>query len=222
MATQVFTRPRPVKQTGPVDTRLPHPPAPLRGRVGGGTTGEKAGEKNSEASKYEEVLAQALQLNSVERRSLMAELSLADQRGGADEWARDKEMWAIAVHEALQTALGASDGAVQGPALIRRVMAASAAWAPVLDVIQAMGRDKMEVVERQAVYRFLAVLLVDRSREVARYAKTPLSLKLVANNAGNLRGIFDRSFPGYLAAGLGRLIARQIAAGRLPGNGSPE
>lgn len=216
MATQVFTRPRAVKKTGPVNPTPPTPPAPLKGgRVGGWTTGGKDSVKANEASKYEDVLAQALQLNAVERRSLMAELSLADQRGGSDEWARDKEMWAIAVHEALQTALGPSDGAVQGPALVRRVMAASAAWAPVLDVIQAMGRDKMEVVERMAVYRFLAVLLVDRSREVARHAKAPLSLKLVSNNAGNLRGIFDRSFPGYLAGGMGRMVARLIVTGRV-------
>lgn len=210
MATKpIFTRPRSVKSTGPVEPRLPHPPAPLRGRVGGGTTGAASSEKAS----YEEVLASALKLNAVDRRSLMAELSLAEQSQGKDEWARDKEMWATGIHEALTAALGASDGAVQGPALVRRVMAASSAWAPVIDLVEAMGRDKLQVVERQAVYRFLAALLVDRSREVARFAKTPLSLKLVANNAGNLRGIFDRSFPGYLASGLGGLVARQIASG---------
>jgi hypothetical protein len=71
---------------------------------------------------------------------------------------------------------------------------------------------ELQVNVRQAVYRTLGRLLVEHAHEVSRRSGAPLGPKLVGQCVGNLPGVFERSFPGYLAAGLAPVVARQMQA----------
>lgn len=70
---------------------------------------------------------------------------------------------------------------------------------------------ELRVVERQAVYNLLAELLVEHAGYVARKSGAPLGPKLIGQCTGSLPGVFEASFPGYLAAGLAPILARQMA-----------
>lgn len=143
----------------------------------------------------------------------LAVMSLELQRGPAGE-DRDLDLWSSAVHEALVRALGPSDGAAYGPQVIRRLVAAPVAWGPVEDFAGLLGVADMTPAERMAVFRLLASLVVRRARQVADRAEIPLSAKLAAQMASQVAAIFDSAFPGYVASGLARVVARRAASRR--------
>lgn len=191
-------------------TTTPHP-LPFRGRGGGGDTPVKEKEKNNVS--LADLLSLADQLPATERKTLLAHLAL---RGQTDEsgQTRDKDMWAHAVYNEIVRAFGADGGAGQGPALVKRTLSATAVWAPVADFMRASKLDALTVTERQSVYGMLAKLVVEQALYVARNIGAPLGVKLVANAASNMAAIFDRSFPGYLQAGLAPIVARQLVGQR--------
>ena len=160
-----------------------------------------------------DLLSLADQLPATERKTLLAHLAL---RGQTDEsgQTRDKDMWAHAVYNEIVRAFGADGGAGQGPALVKRTLSATAVWAPVADFMRASKLDALTVTERQSVYGMLAKLVVEQALYVARNIGAPLGVKLVANAASNMAAIFDRSFPGYLQAGLAPIVARQLVSHR--------
>lgn len=160
-----------------------------------------------------DLLSLADQLPATERKTLLAHLAL---RGQTDEsgQTRDKDMWAHAVYNEIVRAFGADGGAGQGPALVKRTLSATAVWAPVADFMRASKLDALTVTERQSVYVMLAKLVVEQALYVARNIGAPLGVKLVANAASNMAAIFDRSFPGYLQAGLAPIVARQLVGQR--------
>jgi len=156
------------------------------------------------------VVALAASLKPASRKKLLDQLALLaaqDKTGKAD---RDISMWATSVYEAFTRAFGASAGAGQGPLVFQRVLGASTAWAPVEAFMQASGLAQQAVVKRQAVYRLLAHLVVQRAKSVAAHTRAPVSLKFVANVAREVNAIFEAEFPGYLAAGLAPLVAAQL------------
>lgn len=158
------------------------------------------------------LLRQAQALAPQERQELLDRLALmASEPVPGTE--RDIEMWSASIYKALQSALGESAGAMGGPMLIKRIVAAPSSWRPVEKFMQASRLDQLPVRERQAVYVMLADLLVKHARHVARRASAPLSPKFVANCTGSISGVFDAAFPGYLHAGLAHIVARQLAMG---------
>lgn len=161
------------------------------------------------------LLEAALALTPAQQRELLAQLALRTQESG-NEPSRDKDMWSTSVHGALLAVVGLQDRASAAPMLVRRAMGASAAWLPVVEFMEASGLDRLKVVERQAVYEFLARLLIKRCREVAQHVKAPLSPKLVAGQAQGLAALFEVEFPGYLAAGLAGIVAKRIISGYQP------
>lgn len=121
---------------------------------------------------------------------------------------RDLDMWSVAVHSALVRVIGGGSGGVPGPVLVKRLLAPVSIWGPVADFMQASGLDKLKVQERQAAYYTLAELLVGHARAVSKKSRAPLSVKLVGNCTGNLMGVFENAFPGYLQAGLAKVVAK--------------
>lgn len=201
--TVVLSRARSLnkKESGPGDTTTPHP-TPYRGRgVGGSPQAD---------SNVDEIKAKIKNLDAAERRELLAALAL--DLNAPKQADRDLDMWVVAAHEALAAVAGGRDGAVQAPAVCKRVLGGSA-FQPVLDFMEASRLSKLEVTKRQAVYRTLAELVVRRARKIGSRSGAPLSAKLVANVAGNIGGIFESAFPGYVASGLAHLVATRPTAG---------
>lgn len=192
----------------------PTPPHPL-GVGGGGSNfaGEKIKEEKITVS---QLLELAAKLTVSQHRELTAQIALQALQAG-DGPSRDKDMWSAAVYEALQTAVGAGDRASVAPMLVRRAMGASSSWLPVKEFMERSELQRvLKVTERQAVYQFLARLVIKRSREVAQHVKAPLSPKLVAGQASSISHLFDAEFPGYLAAGLAGIVAKRIISGYQP------
>lgn len=154
------------------------------------------------------LLADFRKLNGNERRQALALMSLEVQRG-TKAASGNLELWTEAVHEALEAALGKSDGAGHGPQVVRRVLALPANWAPVEEFLTSSGlADLPHANERLVAFRNIARLVVARAKAVARHADIPLGPKLVGNVCHDVAGIFDNSFPGYVRAGLARMVAR--------------
>ena len=191
-------------------TTTPHP-LPCRGRGGGGDTPGKESKKSNVS--LADLLSLADQLPATERKTLLAHLALKGQTE-VEGPSRDKEMWAQAVYGEIVRAFGPDGGAGQGPALVKRTLSATAVWAPVADFMRASKLEALSVTERQSVYVLLARLVVEQALYVARNIGAPLGIKLVANAASNMAAIFDRSFPGYLQAGLAPIVARQLVSHR--------
>ena len=160
------------------------------------------------------LLEQASKLTKDERQQLLDQLALTNQLGSVAANNRDLEMWSQAVHEALGEAIGASGGDEYGLMLVKRSLAVSACWRPVERFMQISKLAELRVVERQAIYFMLARMLVEHAAYVSRKSGAPLSPKLVGSCTGSLPGVFDASFPGYLAAGLAPMIAKQMQAAR--------
>lgn len=177
-----------------------------------GVTASKKESKKSNVS-LADLLSLADQLPATERKTLLAHLALKGQTE-VEGPSRDKEMWAQAVYGEIVRAFGPDGGAGQGPALVKRTLSATAVWAPVADFMRASKLGALSVTERQSVYVLLARLVVEQALYVARNIGAPLGIKLVANAASNMAAIFDRSFPGYLQAGLAPIVARQLVSHR--------
>lgn len=199
----------------------PLPPPPFREREREGAprrTRVEIEEKNTEAPDSDSVLKLANQLSPADRKALLDKLAL--QHGlESTPAASDRElnMWTEAIHDALQEALGSSAGADVGFLVVRRTVGARSAWAPVTEFMELSRLSELTVTEKRQAYRLLAQLLVDHARFVARKSGAPLGPKLVGSCAGSIRGVFENSFPGYLQAGLARVVARQVVArGRNP------
>ena len=191
------------KEKSPGDT-TPLPPL-FRGRGEGGCLPQAGGENKNVA----DLVASASTLSEEQRRELVALLSL-DLSSKPTTADRDIEMWATAVHEALQEALGGALGSTVGVLAVKRVVGAHKAFEPVAEFMKRSRLGENQVRERLSVYRLLAELLVAHARKLARYNGAPLSLKLVANCTGSVAGVFDAAFPGYLAAGLAPIVAARL------------
>ena len=185
------------------DTPLPFP---FRGGEEGGAHPAVSGEV-----KLQELLALANKLPATEKQQLLDHLALQAQTTPVGS-ERDVDMWSVAIHEALQHALGAAGGALGGPILVKRVVGSPSSWKPVDAFMKASKMSDLQVRERQSVYGLLADLLVKHARYVARRSGAPLSPKLVGNCTGSISGVFDAAFPGYLEAGLAPIVARRLTS----------
>lgn len=152
-------------------------------------------------------------MSKAERQELLDRLALEGVISAKSAANRDIEMWSGAVHSALGDAISSGGGENYGVGLVKRSLALPAFWRPVEAFMSASGLQELKVTERQQVYSLLARLLVDHALEVSRRSGAPLSPKLVGSCASNIASVFDQSFPGYAAAGLAHVVARQLAAG---------
>jgi hypothetical protein len=153
---------------------------------------------------------QALGMSKAERQQLLDRLSLSLQ--SENEATRDSTMWCASVVKALQARLGAGGASAYGPALAKSIVGAVKPFAPIAEFILDVGLDAFHVVERQAALNFLAEMVVADAASFTSHVGMPLTLKIVAQRAAHVRAIFDRAFPSYLSAGLGKIIFRQMAS----------
>ena len=187
--------------------RIPQGETPQRGGISPGDVPVKEEKQNKN---FNEAVALASNLSAEQRRDLVAQLSLDLQINGADQ-SRDIDMWATAIHEALQDALGGSLGSVVGPLAVKRIVGSRSAFEPLAEFMQHSRLGEAQVRERLSLYRLLADLVVAYAKKIAKHTGAPLSLKLVANCSRNVAGLFDSAFPGYLAAGLAHVVARRFS-----------
>lgn len=145
-------------------------------------------------------------LNKEQKQDLLDRLALENVKG-ADN--RDLDMWSVGVARALADAIGVSDREAYGQMLCKRQLGLSSTWRPIEEFMRSSGLADLVVVERQAVYNLLAQLVVEAAGFTARRSGTPLSLKLTAQHTPSVAGIFERAFPGYVAAGLAQVVVRQ-------------
>lgn len=160
------------------------------------------------------ILGLAEELSPAQRKELLAKLAL-DESHAQIEKVRDVEMWSQAVTEALQTTGGPAGISGAGPAVIKRTVGSYAAWAPVANFMETSKLGNLTVTERQSVYMLLASMVVENARRIAYRSGIPLSAKLVGNCSGNISGLFDNAFPGYLESGLAMIVARRLVAQKL-------
>lgn len=163
---------------------------------------------NTHASNADNLLDQFKTLSSKDRKAVLDSLLLEAQLSGETDAGRDLDMWAEAVHRELTRRLGSLDGGIVGPGVVRKLVAVGTSWKPVEQFMQASKLSTLTVTERQRAYYMLAELLVRHALVVARRSGAPMSAKLVANCTNNLPGVFEESFPGYLEAGLARMVTR--------------
>lgn len=183
---------------------------PLKGE----TTTPRPTTQKAAPGNVDDLLAQASQLSVADRKALLAHLALTEQ--GESGEVRDVDMWSAAVHEALEAHAGAGHGSVPGPGVIRGLVGASKAWAPVRDFMLSSKLQELKVTERRSVYGLLARLVVQDAVAFCKWSRAPLGPKVVAQRCEHISGTFDQSFPGYLASGLGPMVARALVAGGAP------
>jgi hypothetical protein len=188
------------------------PPSPPY-REGGGGPSFREGQVVFSNSEQIEQLVQSL--TDADKKVLLDRLAL-DQRFGnkSKDKSREIAMWAVAVGDALTAALGAEAAGLAGSELLRRLLGAVGAWGPVESFMQYSKLADLPVAQRQAAYRLLAELLVSHARKAARYSRVPLSAKFVGNCTVNLAGCFENAFPGYLQAGLAKVVATKSLAAK--------
>ena len=155
----------------------------------------------------------AKRLSSRERRELLDLLALDNQISRASSRSRDLDMWAEAVLTALEDAIGSGNEQNYGLVLVKRTVGSSSNWRPVESFMRSSRLQELPSQERLSVYYMLARLLVDHARGISKRSGAPLSLKMIGNCSGEIAGVFDSSFPGYLASGLAPVVAKQLLAG---------
>lgn len=150
-------------------------------------------------------------LSANDRKRALDHLALRqlETQGGQNP---DLDMWSSAVHWALERAIASTGGESYGLLLVRRQVGSSANWRPVEAFMADSGLVALNRAKRNGVYVLLAQLLVDHAEYVSDRSGAPLSAKLVAQCAGNVAGLFEQQFPGYLAAGLASFAAEQMAS----------
>lgn len=154
-------------------------------------------------------------LTASQQKQLLDKLALAQYRPAklTKDETRDLDMWTQAIYAALVDALGGSVASAGGPLILKRLLAVPSSWTPVQAFMRDSQLEQLDVKGRMVSYQTLATLLVEHCKGVAYYLQTPLTPKFVANNCGQLGGVFENAFPGYVANGLARVIAtRRLAA----------
>ena len=161
--------------------------------------------------KAELLLAQVLELPNAVRKQLLDKIQLAVLTdAAANDKDRDLVMWTEAVYQRFVSGEQGSIAGGAGPLHFRKLLATSTAWPPVQDFMHTARLHELPVVDRQAVYHMLADVLVNHVREVAEHTGAALSPKMVANCTHLLRGAFESNFPGYVEAGLVKVVVAQM------------
>jgi hypothetical protein len=161
----------------------------------------------------EAILEQVALLPPADRKKLLARLSLDQQSQKPEE--RELSMWTAGVTEALERISGGASGASHGPMVMRRYLAPSSCWTPIAEFVEAAGFSSLEVTKRQSIYNMLASLLVQYASSVASQVGAPLTPKFVADRCQHIGVVFETAFPGYLRAGLARVVAERLTEKRL-------
>lgn len=169
-------------------------------------------------SSLEQVLELVEKLSKQDKQELLARLALETKLGNKAKAAkhsgdRDEDTWFEEVVCALTSHLGGVKATIPSPQMLKRLQTDS--WEHVSRFMEGSSLSKLTVVARRAVYRLLAGLVVDHASHVAKKSGAPLSAKLVLNCSGNVAGLFDNAFPGYLAAGMAPAVIR-LKQGKLP------
>jgi hypothetical protein len=165
----------------------------------------------SDEVKSDILLEKILALPSTVRKQLLDRVQLAVLTdSAANEKDRDLVLWSDAVYQHFIAAEQGSFAVGAGPLAFRKLLAPSVAWTPIWSFMQAAKLDQLPVVERQGVYQMLAEILVLHVKEICEHTGAALSPKMVANCCHLVRGAFDNSFPGYLEAGLVKVVVAQM------------
>ena len=118
---------------------------------------------------------------------------------------RDRDLWHMAVIEALDNVLRTGESLPPTLAVVNKLY--SGHYASVESFV-AKSFPGLKATEKMACYRILADLLVRHADYVAKKAHIPLSAKLVFNCVDKLPGLIDNAFPGYIESGLISMIIK--------------
>lgn len=182
-------------------------PTPLCGGVGWGVPHQAAEEKQTSA---EQLLTLARTLPKPEQRKLLAALAAEQTETGKD---RDQQAWIDALLAALLKANRGQAGGLPTSFHLKRAMA-SGGWSAIAEFMHDSGFMQFTVNERAAAYRLLATLLLEHATEVSRRKNVPKTPQLLASCATNIGALFENAFPGYLSAGIARVVVRTMIQGQ--------
>lgn len=125
---------------------------------------------------------------------------------------RDLGLFSDAVHSKITDILAGNIAGNTGPLAVRELFRVPGIWGPILAFLQRTGYAELPPAQKVVIYSFLAELVVRHAYTVSRRSKAPLSPKLVASCSGNLGGLFEREFPGYLRSGLAKIVASRMCS----------
>lgn len=150
-------------------------------------------------------------MSTSELKQALDRLALAlQQRQQPSKQDRDLCSFSDAVHEKMSELLAGNLAGNAGPLAVRQLFQSPSTWGPILAFLERSGYLALSPAEKTVVYRFLAELVVRHAYTVSRRSKAPMSPKLVASCSGNIGGLFERAFPGYLRNGLAPVVARRM------------
>lgn len=153
-------------------------------------------------------------LSKKDRKALFDRLAL-EHRSTAGTQVDERDRDLVMFSDAISTALAAIipiGGPAYGPVLVRDALKPRATWQHVAAFLASTGYGALAPPEKVRVYGFLAGLLVNHALGISRRTGAPLSVKLVTNCVGQMAGLFELEFPGYLAAGFTGVVARRLCA----------
>lgn len=147
-------------------------------------------------------------LPEAEKKRILDALALTLQDSSSLQ-DRNLQMWCEALAESF-TATTRTHVAVM---LLRRGFAVKAVWSVFTELFGLADLERVQVRDRTALLRLFADLLVEHAVYVAKRSSAPLSAKLLVSCSANMVGLVENAFPGYLAAGLLPMVARQMLVG---------
>lgn len=154
----------------------------------------------------EELLGLARTLSKQDQKKFLAALAAEQTESTKD---REFQAWIDALLGALLAANGGHDGGLPTSFHLKRAMT-SGGWSAVSDFMHTGGFMALTVIERVAAYRLLAALLLDHATEISRRRSIPKTPQLLATCAVNIGALFENAFPGYLSAGLAKIVVRTM------------
>lgn len=190
--------------------RTPPTPTPTISRLGRGGGSPGLDTSRAEIERVKESLKQlsASELKEVrDYASLLAQNSASDSRSGlkpSQILSREENIWLSRLHFHLSRATGISSS----PPIVApgRDRSLGASFEFVEAFLKQAGIWQKETYSRVAVYDLLADLLVRHARQLAHKVQAPLGMKFVLQNTNKLPELFDLAYPGYLPAGLARMV----------------
>lgn len=165
-------------------------------------------------NQLEKLKQEAAKLPSKDRQELLDHLALQSRTSinARHKDSRDLDLWCSALHDILARDTGALGVGLPGLAVIRKTVAPL--FAPIESFMVATKLQPLKVPDRQAVYHLLARLLVEHAKRASARSHIPLSLKFVASCSTAIPGLFEDAFPGYIDAGLARVVASSLSRPR--------
>lgn len=152
-----------------------------------------------------------LNLNLKERKEVMDYLRLLDsqEQVGAPEKDRELMLWTESLAMEMERVTRHRPRLFPLPvAMSGSIRTAFNTVSEFLNSAGLIGEGK--TYDLQLIYQLTSQLMVQHARNIAGRGNFPISVKLVLNTATKLPGLFDSAFPGYLEAGMTKVILNHL------------